>query len=141
MTSIDLYLSLLSNVNMRITLKRMLDQATKHNDMPLVTILEAAIHTLDERIEYDERNGMAWQLPQKHLIPISRNVRINGRRTTLKLENEFWETLETLAYQNKLTVDAICSKVSEASEGGNLTSAMRVYVVRSLIRNNVLGVG
>ena len=60
---------------------------------------------------------------------INRNVTINGRRTSLRLEPAFWAALERLAAARGQTVGALVSEIAVAPRDGSLTSAVRVWVL------------
>lgn len=59
------------------------------------------------------------------------SVMIAGHRTSISLEPEFWEELKTLARQEKLTFSALIARIDERRDG-NLSSALRLYVLRRL---------
>lgn len=62
-----------------------------------------------------------------------RNVRISGRRTSIRLEPELWEALERICEARGQTVDTACTMaVREKPEVQNVTSAVRSYIVRNL---------
>ena len=123
--------SAVADVNMRIVLKRMADDVRGRGDGPMAAILEVAVRALDERITHAGAEAMAAPV-RISTQPVCRSVRVGGRRTTIKLEPEFWEAVEALAKTTNCSVDAVCSIVNGLYDGGNLTSAIRVYVLRNL---------
>ncbi len=60
---------------------------------------------------------------------ISKNVIIDGHRTSLRLEAEMWDALGEISRREGLTVHQICSRVERRRRGNNRTSAVRAYVV------------
>jgi predicted DNA-binding ribbon-helix-helix protein len=65
----------------------------------------------------------------------SRNVRVGGRRTSLRLEPEFWEALQEIAAARRTGVDALIDAIAaERPAGRSLTSAVRVFVFLELRR-------
>jgi predicted DNA-binding ribbon-helix-helix protein len=57
-----------------------------------------------------------------------RSVTIAGHATSFSLEDEFWQALQTVARQRKLSVSALVSSIDTA-RAGNLSSALRVFVL------------
>ncbi len=60
---------------------------------------------------------------------MSRNVTINGRRTSLRLEPEMWESLNEIAKREGSTVNAVVAKIDRNRGEGGLTSNVRVFVL------------
>jgi Uncharacterized protein related to arylsulfate sulfotransferase involved in siderophore biosynthesis len=62
------------------------------------------------------------------------NVRINGRRTTVKLEALFADGLQEIANAQGIELDELLSQIERANDSAgqpyNLASAARVYVLR-----------
>jgi len=60
---------------------------------------------------------------------VSRNVTVNGRRTSLRLEPELWESLEEIAYREGATVNDVVAAIDGRRADGGLTSAVRTFVL------------
>ena len=63
-----------------------------------------------------------------------RSITIHGHQTSVSLEDEFWDELAAIAQQRKVSLNALVTEVDKArdtraSGGGNLSSALRVYVL------------
>ena len=58
-----------------------------------------------------------------------RNVRIGIRRTSMRLEHEFWDALAAFAAREGLTVAKICTDISRRHGATGLSSAVRVAVL------------
>jgi predicted DNA-binding ribbon-helix-helix protein len=58
-----------------------------------------------------------------------RNVKVFGRRTSMRLEPAFWEALEEIARREGTDVDGLFDKVARVPHRGNLTSAIRLFVL------------
>lgn len=58
-----------------------------------------------------------------------RNVKVFGRRTSMRLERAFWEAMEEIAWRQNTTVDALFDRVAQSPHRGNLTSAIRLFVL------------
>jgi predicted DNA-binding ribbon-helix-helix protein len=57
-----------------------------------------------------------------------RSVTVAGHPTSFSLEEEFWEDLHRIARQRNLSLNALVSSI-DASRAGNLSSALRVFVL------------
>jgi predicted DNA-binding ribbon-helix-helix protein len=57
-----------------------------------------------------------------------RSVTIAGHSTSLTLEEEFWQALQTVARQRNLSLNALVASV-DVARVGNLSSALRVFVL------------
>ncbi|MFG5121096.1 ribbon-helix-helix domain-containing protein [Methylorubrum sp. POS3] len=62
---------------------------------------------------------------------VKRSVSIAGHRTSISLETEFWEALQTLARSRGQSVQALVGAVDAAREGRNLSSAIRVFILEA----------
>ena len=60
-----------------------------------------------------------------------RSVTIAGHRTSLSVEDAFWQELKRLARAEGLTVAQLVQRI-DAERGGNLSSAVRVFVLERL---------
>lgn len=57
-----------------------------------------------------------------------RSVVVHGHRTSVSLESIFWDALRELAAARRRTVNQLVSEI-DAGRGGNLSSAIRVFVL------------
>ena len=62
-----------------------------------------------------------------------RSVLVAGHRTSVSLEEAFWEVLKELADRRGLSVNQLVAEVDER-RSGNLSSALRVYALREIGR-------
>ena len=60
-----------------------------------------------------------------------RSVLIAGHHTSLTLEDIFWEHLKRIAGQRGVSINALVTEI-DAARTGNLSSAVRVFVMRQL---------
>jgi predicted DNA-binding ribbon-helix-helix protein len=60
-----------------------------------------------------------------------RSLTIAGHRTSIALEPEFWAGLEKLAEARGLKLVALIEAIDREREGPNLSSALRVAVLRA----------
>lgn len=61
---------------------------------------------------------------------VSRNVTVNGKRTSLRLEPLMWEALAEIAQRENRHVNELVSMVEERRTASSLTAAVRVFIVR-----------
>ncbi len=59
---------------------------------------------------------------------ITRNVTINGRRTSLRLERENWLAMEEICERESLTSHELCSLVDRHRANFSRTSAVRAFI-------------
>ncbi len=59
-----------------------------------------------------------------------RSVDIDGHRTSVSIEAPFWDALREIAETRKLSVNQLIAEIDK-HRAGNLSSAIRVYVLRA----------
>ena len=59
------------------------------------------------------------------------SVAIDGHRTSVSLEPEFWQALKNIAAARQESLGALVSKVDRTRQG-NLSSALRVFVLEEM---------
>ena len=64
-------------------------------------------------------------------VPVKHSVRISGHATSISLEPVFWELLSELAHARGTSINHLVSIIDERRTG-NLSSAIRVFIVESL---------
>ena len=69
----------------------------------------------------------------------SKNVTVNGRRTSMRLEEEMWSALDSIAKRKKTSVNHICSRAEQYQGAASLTSAVRVFVLLYFRRMSRIG--
>ena len=67
---------------------------------------------------------------------IKRSVRIAGHATSISLEKAFWEALGDIAVRRQVSVSALLA-VIDAQRDGNLSSAIRLFVLDSCRRGEL----
>lgn len=60
-----------------------------------------------------------------------RSAIVGGHKTSISMEDEFWLELKLLASAEGVTMDKLISAVDVARTHGNLSSALRLHVLRS----------
>jgi len=68
-----------------------------------------------------------------------RSITIHGHQTSISLEDEFWQELSALAEARDLSLNALVTEIdkvrtSSHDSGGNLSSTLRVYVLKQVKR-------
>lgn len=59
-----------------------------------------------------------------------KNVTVNGRRTSIRLEPEMWNELKNIAKREQCTIHEICSLINlRKHENTSLTAAIRVFLM------------
>ncbi len=63
-----------------------------------------------------------------------RSVKIAGHKTSVSLEAEFWDALKEIATQEGVSLSALVERIDRgrSEESGNLSSALRLYVLAHL---------
>jgi predicted DNA-binding ribbon-helix-helix protein len=77
---------------------------------------------------HDEAEGV---LSMKSAI-VKRSVVLNGHKTSVSLEQQFWDIVRLLAAREQITVSALLRRVDDARTHSNLSSAVRVFVLEQV---------
>jgi predicted DNA-binding ribbon-helix-helix protein len=62
-----------------------------------------------------------------------RSVTLQGHRTSIALEAEFWDALEQIAATRKTSLQKLIEDIDARHGGGNLSSALRVFVLSQTV--------
>jgi len=57
-------------------------------------------------------------------------ISVDGRMTSITLEPEFWDGLKEIAAERGVAVSKLVSSINSEPRPGNLSSAVRVFVLR-----------
>ena len=60
---------------------------------------------------------------------IKRSIAIKGHQTSVSLEDAFWHDLKLMAAAENKSLSALISSVNDCRQRGNLSSALRVFVL------------
>lgn len=63
------------------------------------------------------------------LSSVSRNVTIQGHRTSLRLQKEMWDAIDEICRRERLSIHQLCSRIAERRGERSLTSEVRVYAI------------
>ena len=65
------------------------------------------------------------------------SLTIKGHRTSITLEDPFWDVLKTSAKQQGCSLSQLVEQIDEGrTEDTNLSSALRLFVLRELQKNS-----
>ena len=64
--------------------------------------------------------------------PVKRSVVVSGHRTSVSLENPFWDVLTQIATDQNMSLNKLITEIDRQRDG-NLSSALRVYVLKKLL--------
>ena len=67
-----------------------------------------------------------------------RSVVIDGRQTGVSLEDAFWSILKDIAQAQGATVSQTVTEIDKSRQGGNLSSAIRLFVL-DWVRSGQMG--
>lgn len=60
---------------------------------------------------------------------VCKNVIVNGRRTSMRLDKETWMSLSDICARERLTIHELCSRIDHARGKSGLSSATRLFVL------------
>jgi predicted DNA-binding ribbon-helix-helix protein len=63
---------------------------------------------------------------------IKRSIVRNGQKTSVSLEDEFWQGLREIANAQKAKLSTLVGHIDQGRAGNNLSSAIRVFVFNQL---------
>jgi predicted DNA-binding ribbon-helix-helix protein len=59
---------------------------------------------------------------------VKRSIVLNGHKTSVSLENEFWDGLHAISDQQKTKLSALVQQIDLDRRNANLSSAIRIFV-------------
>ncbi|RBI75213.1 aryl-sulfate sulfotransferase [Roseovarius sp. TE539] len=63
--------------------------------------------------------------------PVKRSLTLRGHRTSVSLEEEFWQAFREIAEDRNMPVNALAAEIDAARDlESGLASAIRIYVLR-----------
>ena len=60
---------------------------------------------------------------------VKRSIVIAGHKTSVSLEDAFWEALKEIAASRRLTLSDLVATIDSSRTQGNLSSAIRLFVL------------
>ena len=61
---------------------------------------------------------------------LKRSVVLSGHKTSISLEEPFWQALREIAAEREMTTSALLNSIASKRVEGNLSSALRVAVLQ-----------
>ena len=61
--------------------------------------------------------------------PVKRSIVINGQRTSISLEEAFWNGLKEISGLRDMTLSELVDEINGHRQQGNLSSAIRLFVL------------
>ncbi len=65
-----------------------------------------------------------------------RSLTLFAHRTSISLEADFWHALNDIAKHKQLSLQKLIEHIDEQRQGDNLSSAIRVYVLKYFQKTN-----
>jgi predicted DNA-binding ribbon-helix-helix protein len=66
--------------------------------------------------------------PTRHCALVLRNIKVWGRRTSIRLEPQLWESMTEICRRESCTPHEVCSYVASLKHG-SLASSLRVFML------------
>jgi predicted DNA-binding ribbon-helix-helix protein len=60
---------------------------------------------------------------------VKRSIVIAGHKTSVSLEDAFWEALKQIASERNATLSEVVASIDSSRSQGNLSSAIRLFVL------------
>jgi len=61
---------------------------------------------------------------------VKRSIVIGGHKTSVSLEDPFWNELRTIAHAQQVTLSELVGKIDGARKQNNLSSTIRLFVLQ-----------
>lgn len=100
----------------------------------------ARSHPSDEGATVGERDGRGTQTPASpppDALVAKRSLSIAGHRTSISLEEPFWECLRRLAAIRGMSVQRLVGEIDAGRGRANLSSAIRVAVLAAALSGSL----
>jgi predicted DNA-binding ribbon-helix-helix protein len=60
---------------------------------------------------------------------VKRSVVVDGHKTSVSLEDQFWAELKAIGEQKKIPMSELITEIDRDRQGSNLSSALRVFIL------------
>lgn len=71
-----------------------------------------------------------------HRRPVKRSLTLRGHRTSVSLEDVFWDVFRRIAEADGKTINGLAAEIDETRGDIGLASAIRIYVLESALDRN-----
>jgi predicted DNA-binding ribbon-helix-helix protein len=78
-------------------------------------------------LKYEWYGGL-WGARMKSSV-VKHSIVIDGHKTSVSLEDAFWSELKEIAHARQATLGTLVAKIDETRRHGNLSSAIRLFVL------------
>ncbi len=68
--------------------------------------------------------------------PVKRSITLHGHRTSVSLEEAFWQEFRRLAAEEGLALNALAERIDDQRGEVGLASAIRVWVLEQVTRRS-----
>jgi predicted DNA-binding ribbon-helix-helix protein len=62
---------------------------------------------------------------------VKRSIVIDGRKTSISLEDAFWRNLKEIAHAKRVTLSKMVTEIDATRQQSNLSSAIRPFVLEA----------
>jgi predicted DNA-binding ribbon-helix-helix protein len=73
------------------------------------------------------KTGMGFM---KKSLVIKRSIVVGGHKTSVSLEDDFWDALRQIAHEHRVTLSDLVGSIDSGREHGNLSSTVRLFVLK-----------
>jgi predicted DNA-binding ribbon-helix-helix protein len=63
-------------------------------------------------------------------LVVKRSIHLRGRKTSVSLEDEFWNALKEIASDRNATLSELVGDIDAQRQHGNLSSTLRLFVLK-----------
>jgi predicted DNA-binding ribbon-helix-helix protein len=99
-----------------------------HHEMAdLLPNLPAVLSGANSKSTVWDKGGLAGS-PMRSSI-CKRSIVIGGHKTSVSLEDAFWSDLKHIAHTQEASLSELIAKIDETRQQGNLSSAIRLFVL------------
>jgi len=98
------------------------------NNVPGCSVIHVPPSTLASLIYMVTVWGSSGALMKSSIV--KRSVVIGGHKTSVSLEEPFWTDLKQIAHTEHVTLSELVTQIDTAREQSNLSSEIRVFVLR-----------
>jgi predicted DNA-binding ribbon-helix-helix protein len=67
-----------------------------------------------------------------HRRPVKRSLTLRGHRTSVSLEDVFWDAFRDIAHKDGKTINGLAAQIDEGRGDIGLASALRIFVFERL---------
>jgi predicted DNA-binding ribbon-helix-helix protein len=72
----------------------------------------------------------------KKSLVIKRSIVVGGHKTSVSLEDDFWDALRLIARGHRVTLSELVGSIDSQRQHGNLSSSVRLFVLNHYRRRD-----